>query len=372
MLLPEGVNELVREIRVLSVLVLAAAGGCGCGPAARVVGPARRAAPRRVVGTDYLRHAREARQHAAGLRFAQAFQRLSRCLEAPDRERPPDRARCLIIASRLVERAYRYYRGRAGYLDDLHSFGWYPRGVDSHGNDKTFLLQRAARVARSIGDVGELEQLTRLRGATLRREAGQRLRSTQAAVRTMGLYQRVDPDQGPIRTYRYAHLLVRLFPRSPFAAEARFRLLVERRDLRLARGGRVFPFYALRYQRDLEVFFKRHARGPFALRVRWELAAIYFDLWLVSRPGFQRTDDYRNYLKVGGLPVNAAIGERYRTLARRYYDACFAGLSLVRSTYRSPARDFPSALSESRRRRELLQQTSPPSQRLPATLFPPG
>ncbi len=357
---------------ILWVLALVVSGGVGCGPAERAVVPARQAPSRRAVGPDYERLVRQAQKHVARLRFAMAFEQLSRCLHAPDRQRSPGRARCLIVASRLVERAYVYYRGRVSYLDDLKSYGQYPGGVNRHGHDQSFLLKRAIRVARSIGDVRELRQLTRLRGAVLRTEAAKRLWATQAAVRAMGLYQREDPDQGPIRTYRYAHQLVRLFPRSPYAPEARFRLLTERRALRLARGGRVYPYYALRYRRDLEAFAKRHGRGPFALRARWELAAIYHDLWLLSHPAFQRTDDYRNYLKVGGAPVNTAAGARFRRLARQHYDACFVDLSGVRSTYRSPARDYPSDLSAARRRRGLLKRPLPPNGLLPATLFPPG
>ncbi len=181
-----------------------------------------------------------------------------------------------------------------------------------------------------------------------------------------------DPNHGPIRTYRYAHQLVRLFPRSVHAAEARFRLLTEQKELRLARGGHLYPFYALHHRRDLEVFLGRHRRGPYALRARFELAALHFDLWLMSSPAFQRTSDYRDYRKVGGEPVSAAAGQRHRRRATQIYDACLKKPAALRATYRDPAANFAPALRRARRHRKLLRRSQPPAQMLPITFFPPG
>jgi len=165
--------------------------------------------------------------------------------------------------------------------------------------------------------------------------------------------------------------MVRLFSGSQYAPEARFRLVVERRRLRLAKGNKLYPWYALQWRGDLETYLQRHRRGRFVMRVRWELAPVYFDLWLLSRPAFQRTSDYRDYRKVGGKPVDAAAGERYRQAALRLYRACFARLTDVLSTYRSPG-ESRHDLQRARRHQKLLGQAQPPPNLLPSTFFPPG
>lgn len=358
----------------LGWLALVVCVGATCGPAAAPPRPGsvpRRPAARAAPKTGYPGLVRQARQHASAREFGAAFALLHGCLDAPVSDRSAGRERCLVVAMRLVDRAYAYYRGRVSYLEDLVSFGRYPKGVDSHGNDKTFILRRARRRARAIGDADELAALDRLRGGGLSAEAGRRLTSTRAAVRAMALHQAVDPDRGPVRTYRYAHGLLRLYPGSAHVPEARFRRLTERRELRLAKGSKLSPYYALKLRLDLEAYLHRYKKGRFALRARWELAPIYFDLWLMSRPAFQRTQDYRDYLKVGGEPVTAAVGERYRKAALTLYRACFAGLPDVVSTYR-PGSEPQYDVRQARDQLRSLKQPRPPANRLPATFFPPG
>lgn len=356
----------------LGWLALVVCVGATCGPAS----PSPRPVPRRVAAraapkTDYLGLVRQARQHASAREFGAAFALLHGCLDAPASDRSAGRERCLVVAMRLVDRAYAYYRGRVSYLHDLVSFGRYAKGMDSHGNDKTFILRRARGRARAVGDGAELVDLDKLRGGALSAEAGRRLKSTRATVRALALHQAVDPEQGPIRTYRYAHGLLRLYPGSAHVPEARFRVLTERWELRLAKGSKLSPFYALKVRRDLEAYLHRYKKGRFALRARWELAPIYFDLWLMSRPAFQRTQDYRDYLKVGGEPLTPKLGERHRQATLKLYQACFAALPDVLSTYR-PQSETRYDVRRARAQLRYLKQPRPPAHSFPITFFPPG
>jgi hypothetical protein len=327
------------------------------------------------VEMNYAQIVRRARHHAAERRYAAAFGLLLRCLEEPDNHRSTGRELCLYVGQRMVDRAVHYYRVQGRYLDDLRDFGRYPKGVDKYGNDKTFLFRRARRLAESIGDNPSFLRLTRLTGGALTTEAQRRMHATQAQVRAMGLHQARDPDRGPVRTYRYSRHLQKLFPRSKYAPEARYWLLEERRELRLVKGGKIYPWYALQRLRDLEGYLQQHRQGlgqkRFVLRASWELAPVYFDLWLMSRPAFQRTQDYRDYLKVGGVAVDKAAGQRYRQAALRLYRTCFASLPDLVSSYR-PSADARPDLRSARVQYKQLGQPLPPPHTFPTTLFPPG
>lgn len=334
----------------------------------------RRAAPparRPPAPSPYVRILRVARAHLAARRYAEAFIALARCVRAPAAERPASRLRCLVLAMRHVDPALHYYRQRERYLDDLRGYGAHPSGSGPGFEDRSWLLKRAAKRARAIGELRIYQRLARLQGAALENRARQLAEATRAQARVDGLIQRVDPDQGPIRTYRNARKILALYPRSPFVAEARFARVRERRILRLCKGGRVFPWYGLQEVRDLEDLLRQHPRGRFSLRARWELAGLYFDLWLLSGKALQRTSDYRNYLQVGGTPLTPAAGERLRQKAQRFYEAGFKRLPDVRLTFGSPD-DFAHSLRDARKHRRLLKQTLPPAQAFPARLFPPG
>lgn len=332
--------------------------------------PRRHVAPKRV-GPDYPRLVREARAASLQNRFPTALRLLSCCLRAPDRDRSALRRTCLHLGQKVVDRAYAYYVRRNRWLHDLESFGDYPTGCDRYGNDKTFIVERAERLAASIGDQLTFARLAEHRGDALKRACARARKATRQVITRLKLFQARDPDRGPIRTYRYAHRLARLYRHGPEAAEARFWLVMEQRELRLHRGKKEYPFYALQYQQDLERYLQRFPSGPFALRARWELAPIYFDHWLFLRVDLRQTADYQAYLRLGGRPMTAALGARYRRLALRYFRETLSRLSEINATYRpleNPRWD------EQRTRHHLrhLQQPHPPPWVYPLTLFPGG
>jgi hypothetical protein len=313
-----------------------------------------------------------ARRLADGRRYPEALRLLEGCLASRATDRSAARAECLIEGQRTVDLAYAYYRQRERYLHDLASYGAYPGGRDSHGNDKTFIKTRARRLAAELQDLPCYEGLARLDGAALAEGAKAQMAEQSRLVSGLRLHQAEDPDRGPIRTYRFASALIGQLPGSPHAAEAAFRLLSEREELRLVtQGNREHPWFGLERRRDLEGFLGRFPRGPFADRARLELAAILYDLWLLSAPALQATDDYRGYLKVGGAPLDAKTGAGLRLDAIGLYASSLSRLEQVRSTYR-PGEDPRWAIERARRQALDLRRGTQPADAFPSTLFPPG